>query len=227
MGLKKSTEINYGGAIKILSYGKSGAGKTYFAGGMCDMGPTLVICADKGLMSIKDKLFDTYEVNNWVEFNEAFAYLMSNIDKYKFVVLDSLTEVQRMLILHMCGDKGPTLQQWGEIDIRMHKVVTTFQNLPINVLTICLANENKDEVLGNTFVMPLIKGSLQQNLSAYYDVVLYHFTTLSDDKNTGEKTTQYYCLSENDNRFVAKNRGGKLNRVEINSYPQIYEKLIK
>lgn len=227
MELVKSSEIDYGSCLKILSYGKTGTGKTYFCGSATRLGKTLVVSCESGLLTIKDREFDTLPVKTWSDFNEAWNIVSKVKGEYKTIILDSITEVQRLLMDHIAPGKALELQQWGEVELKMHKVIRSYRNLDNNVIITALAKESKDDVLGSTSVMPMVKGSLAQNIGAYFDCVFYHFAHVTEDRETGNKVTQYKMLTQNDNRFIAKNRAGKLNRVEPNDFEEIHNKIFE
>ena len=84
--------------LKILVYGSPGVGKTVFAATTNDdkrTSPALLIDLEGGTLSIADKDIDVVRVTKFKQFNEIYEYLR-NGSHYKTVIIDSLTEVQKL-----------------------------------------------------------------------------------------------------------------------------------
>src|SRR5660397_226942 len=138
----KDMQIDY---AKVVVYGPPGAGKTTFGATFPD---ALILSAESGLLSIRDKDIDTWTIDKWEDLEEAFGFLRRGEHEYKTVVLDSLTEVQKKLNEHIIR-KFPgkrrdyedlmSMSDWGYSIDRLRKMCRAFRDLPMNVIFITLA----------------------------------------------------------------------------------------
>jgi len=130
-------------------YGRSGSGKTTVA---CSYpGPLLLIdVMDRGVASVADvKDLEVLEVNEWDEFEDAYWWLKANPGKYKTVIIDTVTNLQQLAVLHIlskkksanlekAGDWGTmSRRQWGDVASKMKTFITNMRDLSdVNVVFI-------------------------------------------------------------------------------------------
>src|SRR5574343_1688925 len=79
---------------KVVLYGPPGSGKTTAA---ATWPKPLLLSAESGLLSVRDKAIDVMAIDQWEDLEWAFAYLKHEKHEYLSVVIDSLTEVQKKL----------------------------------------------------------------------------------------------------------------------------------
>lgn len=98
-------------------YGRSGSGKTTFAA--TAPGPILYIdIRDEGTASISDvKNLDVLEVEEFSDIEDAYWWLRKNPKKYKTVILDTVTQLQSMIVQEVAGEnkKGKKAGDWGSM----------------------------------------------------------------------------------------------------------------
>lgn len=168
--------------VNLLVYGKSGAGKTVFGGSARVL---FIAPEDDGTLSAKRQgsKGDKWPVKGWDDVQEAYGYLYDNIEevreKYDWIVIDSLTEFQQMLlrkILENVVSENPNRdldipaiqdhQKWQNMFKRM---VKAFNALEINVLYTALVRAETDEE-GEDFLTPDLQGKgyqMSQTISSY------------------------------------------------------------
>src|SRR5660397_278628 len=76
----KDMQIDY---AKVVVYGPPGAGKTTFGATFPD---ALILSAESGLLSIRDKDIDTWTIDKWEDLEEAFGFLRRGEHEYKTAV---------------------------------------------------------------------------------------------------------------------------------------------
>lgn len=202
----KSTKNLHTEQVKMLVYGQSGIGKTTLCGTLPES-ETLIISAESGLLCLSDKDIAVTEVKSYDAVRAAYAYLQKNEDggKYKYVGIDSLTEISDLVVKSLKAKdeyKNPsnTLKMWGEFNEIMIGLIKAFRDLPRHVVFTALADDVNDG--GIIIKKPLISGSKAQGLMpSYFDEVFY--LTLNQD-NQREVSTQP------SHQFIAKDRSGKL-----------------
>lgn len=166
----------------------------------------LIISCESGLLTLRDRDIDCYEINEWDDVEKAFRFLRSGKHEYQTVVLDSLTELQKKLCDKLLGDKDKlTIADWGMVIDKIRRLVRHFRDLPMNVIIIALADQSKDDETGRVYTVPSLNGkALPNELAAYFDVVLYQYV------KKGDNGPEYWALTHGEERVVAKDRSGTL-----------------
>lgn len=174
--------------LNIVAYGPPGAGKTTFAS---TFPKPLILSAESGLLSVRDRQVDFWEINTWEDVEEAFRYLRLGEHAYQSVAIDSLTELQKKLNEYIVR-KHPNVrrsyedlasqQDWGANIDKMRKLCRAFRDLPMHVAFLAL--DATKEVDGEESVTrPALSGkTLPDELCGWVDVVLYLPGAQKDDE---------------------------------------------
>ena len=209
--------------IKSMIYGMPGVGKTVLAASaqrVPDMSPVLFIDVDKGTMSIRDEdgAIDLLEIDSWNQVTPALGVLQRGKHKYKTLVLDSITELQKLEI----EDRNsgiPSIQDWQGSGIEIRKMLRKIKNLPMNVIVTALEREDRDEATKLIMRRPDLPGKLASGSSAAFDIVARLTTDLEGNTR--------YLVTRADARTVAKDRAGPRKQlpasIEDPSFPKIWE----
>ena len=163
---------------KVVLYGPPGSGKTTAA---TTWPKPLVLSAESGLLSVRDKDIDVWTIDKWEDLEESFAYLKHEKHDYLSVVIDSLTEVQKKLNEYIVR-AFPTVKRgytdlvsesdWGANIDKMRKLCRAFRDLPMNVVFIALSQDV--EVDGENVTRPALNGkTLPDELCGWCDAVVY------------------------------------------------------
>ncbi len=172
---------------KVVAYGAPGTGKTTFG---ATFPSVLFLSAESGLLSVRDRRIDIWEIAQWEDLEEAFSYLKHGEHTYKSVVIDSLTEVQKKLNEYIVR-KFPGVKRgyndltsesdWGYNIDRMRKLCRAFRDLPLNVLFIALSQEI--ELDGEAIIRPALNGkTLPDELCGWVDAVIFCAGPQKDDE---------------------------------------------
>lgn len=237
--------------LKVLSYGLSGTGKSTFAGsaGLMDSqgrvgeerGPGKLLYAwteANGVLSVQrlGTDCDLLPIKSWTDLQDllrAFKGVAPDQDGlvhgYHTVALDSLTEMQRLIIdIYKTlnkgkKDEGITLPQWGEIIDRTIQMVRAFRDLPLHVIVTALAAEtmvDKNAEEKQRLVRPELKGrSLPSELAQFFHVVGYHFRRLHQGQ------ADYRILLEGRDDFLTKPCPG-LAYQEVPDFPYMVRTVV-
>jgi len=202
--------------LRMVIYGSSGIGKTVF--GNTAPNP-LFLSAEEGLLSLADKGVNYVKIETTQDIDNIYHALKNGSlkdDKGKkikvdTVVIDSLTEVQQVIINNITGGGMPSQRQWGDFSTKMAEILRKFKGLDVHLIFICLENEKNDEDdNGRDFsrFVPELYGKLMQKTCAMMDMVgrYYMKTTVVNDKPTAQRVMTF----EYSPRHVAKDRSGKL-----------------
>ena len=217
--VKPSTAMQH---LKILVYGYPGVGKTVFAATANDdkrTSPALLIDLEGGTLSIADKNIDVVRVTEFKQLSEVYQYLR-NGSHYKTVIIDSLTEVQKLNMYEILQQAVaanpardpdiPRIDEWGKSVEQMRRLVRYFRDLPMHVIITALAQEVRDERDGNITVKPALPGRLSDEVSGFLDIVGYLGVL---EKAVGEEHRVIrQMLTRPMGKFIAKDRSGKLDQ---------------
>jgi phage nucleotide-binding protein len=230
--MKIQNTMNYSSnKLKILIYGESGVGKTSLAKTITDK--TLIISAEAGLLSLNDSNIDVIDITQDNDGKpilkekriqrlvEAYQYLLTDEckKKYQWIFIDSLTEISQAMIDSLnveFPERKDSLVLYGENSKRMNSLIKSFRDIPFyNVVFTALPEIDKDEN-GFRFTTVQMVGSIAKKLPAFFDEVFYLF--INDE-------AERLLLCEKSDKVIAKDRSGKLDRLEKPNLAQIARKI--
>ena len=204
-----------------MIYGQSGIGKTSILGTL-PLNETLIISAESGLLCLQDKSIDVLEAKSYEAVRGAFSYLVTGKDegKYKFVCIDSLTEISDLLVKNLKAKdeyKNPSnaLKLWGEFSETMIGLIKAFRDLDRHIVFTALADDVNDG--GIITKKPMIAGNkAQQLMPSFFDEVFYL---------TIDQENERVIHSQPTHSFIAKDRSGKLSSTEPANLTLIINKI--
>lgn len=215
--------------LNILIYGDSGVGKTRLAGSADDvpeMRSVLVVDFEGGTETLKHSYpnCDTVRVENWKEMQAVYDELYASNHKYRTVILDSLTEVQKFnmynIMQKLIEEKGesrdvdvPSMREWGINLEQMRKFVRAFRDLKVNTIFTALMKSDKDNKTGLTVKEVSLSGKLAKEVAAFLDIVVFMYMREMEVDNETKQTR--LLLSQATDTCTAKDRTGKLPQVMI------------
>lgn len=226
-----NTKSDTGHPLKMLIFGEPGAGKTYLAGTITE--PTLLISAESGLLTLKDKAIDVIDISQDDKgeivpkekrvdrLKEVYSYLVSPEAraKYKWVFIDSLTEISQNLMEQLnqeFPERKDSLVMYGENNKRMRSIVKGFRDLPYyNIVFTALSAIDKDEN-GVRFTTIDLVGSFSNKLPAFFDEVFYLYC---------DKDGKRILVTEKSEKLVVKDRSGMLEKFEEPNLSLIAKKI--
>ena len=139
--------------LSMLVYGRSGTGKTTFAGSFPK--PALLLdIREKGTDSIANQEgVDVVSIEKWSELEEIFWYLKSGEGKtkYKSVILDQVSSMQDLAMTHAMVEEGKEVMSqrlWGVVSGLMKTWLLNYRDLVedgMNVLFIAHDRASKGE----------------------------------------------------------------------------------
>lgn len=167
-------------STSLCVYGRSGSGKTTFAASA--PGPILYIdVKDEGTDSISDvKNLDVFEVEEFGDLEDAYWWLKKNPKRYKTVIVDTVTQMQNMLVQEIgsnnkkgkkAGDWGSMTQRdWGDVAALLKEWLGNYRDLTslgINVIFIAqdrTFNLGDEESANTTLLSPEIGPALSPSV---------------------------------------------------------------
>ncbi len=224
MGIKITSisEALESNGIKILIHGLAGSGKTVFCAttGV----PTLIISAESGLLSIAGApdYIKTTVVKTIYELEQVYDYVFNNPGLFKFVALDSISEIAEVLLADEKKNSKDPRQAYGNLSDRMLSILRGFRDLPdIDVIMSCkqVSRENSDT--GITTFVPSLPGQALTNAIGYLFDEVFALRVEKDEDGHDYRTIQ----TGRDRNYEAKDRSGVLEMFEAPSARKIIEKI--
>jgi hypothetical protein len=184
--------------VNLMVYGESGVGKTRFAGSadMIEaMSPVLLVDAEGGSMTLKSCYpeVDVVRIHDTGEINSLYQDLAKGAGQYKTVILDSLTEIQKMSMDDIMRkavaansevDRDvPQIRHWGINKEQTRRIVRAYRDLPMHTIFICLPREVKDR-RNLTVTKPGLGGTLAGEIAGFLDIVLYMYIKVVKGEQT-------------------------------------------
>jgi hypothetical protein len=209
------------GTFNALIYGDSGVGKTTLAGSASvvdQLSPVLFIDAEGGTMSLAHSYpkVDTIRIMNLNDLQKVYNDLHKGEHPYKTIVVDSLTEVQKMSMTSIMRKAKsadadidldmPQIQHWGKNLSQTRATVRAWRDLPYNVILTALAESDKDN-RNRTVVRPSLTGKAKGEIPGFMDIVLYYYIKMDKERN------KRLLLTTQTDSVMAKDRSGKLPSV--------------
>lgn len=217
--MKVGTYEGRNGCLNMLVYGVSGVGKTVFAATAPE---PLFLDMEGGLLSVAGSRVDRVEVKNYGDLKEAYRFLKAGEHKYASAVLDSLTELEKIVmgsVLAETGREAPRHKEWNLWTARMRDIIRAFRDLPLNTIMTALEAEIKDEATGAVMRRPAMPGRFGFELAGYFDLVLYLYV----EQDRASSNFLRHLRTVGDEHLVAKDRFGKLPPIIEPDFALIYQ----
>lgn len=205
--------------VKMLIYGRSGAGKTYLA---CTAEKPLVVLSEYNV-SIPTLLAlhretgadpDIFEVTSWNDYMDAYKYAAANLSKYKTIVIDGITDLNYRVmreildtgIAHKAEHDQDILEigEYNKLHQRTMYAVKLFRDLPIDVVFTALEQDIKKEMITVPMITPKSTALL---LPSQFNTVGNLIVKPKGNNNVRELQVHAQLTKE------GKNPGGALSQV--------------
>lgn len=176
----------------------------------------MIDAKDEGTDSVSDiKGLKVFDVETWEDLESAYWWLHANPKAYKTVVIDTITQMQNILVQEIgagknlrgknAGDWGVLTQKdWGTIAGKLKKLITDFRDLPMEIVFIAQArtfnlDSEEDEGVLDPEVGPALSPSVNSHLCAAVSVIANTLVrSRMVKKKIGKKTIERrvveYCL---------------------------------
>lgn len=188
--------------LKCLIYGAPWTWKTTFAGSADDV---LIGSAEAGLLGLRSWI-NYVEIKTFKDLQEIYKYLLEGKHPYKTFALDSISEINDIIINELSAGKGQMYQndRWV-LGKRMVDMLRKFRDLPMNVIFVSHETTVNDDERVVKYV-PMLSGKTTMKLPGFFDVV---WRTYIDEK------AQHRMWVEPRQDLVTKTRG----RYIVNDTP--------
>lgn len=225
--------------LNLMIYGDSGAGKTLLAGTAAyveELAPVLFVDVEGGTLTLShfddSADIDVVRIEKWTDLQKVYDELYAGKHPYKTIVLDSLTEMQK---LHMSSTLGAgskidavgnvaEFKDWNINTESMRRLVRAFRDLKMNTIFTCLAMDQQDPRRENVFIKkPHLTKKLAGEIPAFFDVLFYLYVK---EQKAGPNLR--FVQTDKSDRVVAKCRvQGVPEFIENPTMDNLYDLLIR
>lgn len=223
-------------SISILTYGKSGIGKTSLATTMPNLKETVIISLENGLRSVSAHDIAVYDVTvdaNGKELDrptrhDKFLHALKVFQdpeikkKYNYIIVDSLTEIAQNLVEKLklqYPDKKDAMKLWGDYNDAMLHIVKSIRDLKSYVILVLALDKVETDEFSRRFHGVDMAGKISSRLPAFFDEVFYF------DQFEVEGKKDRLLLTSSYENYTAKDRSGKLSLFEKPNMKTIISKI--
>ncbi|HRT94002.1 MAG TPA: ATP-binding protein [Planctomycetota bacterium] len=224
VSIVKANELRSDGK-SLLLYGDSGIGKTHTCGTL-PVGKTLIIDMDAGSETLSGSEHHIVRPETFGDFKEVYEGLRDGTLKYRFVVLDSLTELEKSLQMvrkHAKGKEFISMKEYGETSELMREYVRKFRDLRSQGISVVFTalempmdiqvNESETQ----TKAVPMLSKKFALEACGLVDMV----ARMIINPNSGERELHFAGGRE----FVAKTRVHCVRPVESPDLTDLYRRI--
>lgn len=230
--IKKTGEIATKRFVALI-VGPSGIGKTSLVRTLPEPEEKiLLISAESGLACLDGTNIDVIEVDPsspTSSLEEIYGFLQkdSTKKKYKYIFIDSLTEIAQLIVSELkkdphLGQPKNALAMWGKYSELMTVIIKSYRDMSdYSVIFTCLDAIEKDG-LEKVESFNIQGTGIRNSIKAWYDLVLFYKIYKDEEGNHIRKLVTDIAESP-----LAKDRSGKLDQYEDANLSVIINKIIK
>jgi len=218
--------------VKIVVHGPPGVGKTVLSTTFAEPSRTGVICAEGGLLSIKDYAQQHSmvggEIRSFADFESSFsffAYDFGALEWFRNIVLDSISEIAEVCLQEEIRVKKDPRQAYGEMANKMKTMIRAFRDLHgYNV--VFTAQQEREKTDEGTKFFPSFPGQqlagAKNWMSHQFDEV-FSYRIVTDAEGKPRRLLQ----TQPDQAYDAKDRSGKLDFWEEPNLQNVINKIMQ
>ncbi len=220
INLKSTKDFGRNAGVKVLVYGRPGAGKTR----LCATAPApIILSAESGLLSLSDEDIPVQQIASIDDLNEVYAWLLGSEEAkdFKTVCLDSVSEIAEQVLATEKNAVKDGRKAYGEMQDRMSRLLRAFRDLPGRNVYFSAKMEKMQNEEGMILYQPSLPGkTLSQGIGYFFDEVFALVNVKDEDGNLMR------CLqTSSDTAYEAKDRSGKLSFYEAPDLGAIFQKI--
>jgi hypothetical protein len=216
--IRSSNDVALNG-IKMMVYGAWGIGKTPL---LTTAPGVIILSAEKGLLSIRNKNIPYIEINGYQSLIECYTWAAQSQEARQFytIALDSLTEIAEVLLGELKRTNKDPRKAFYEVMDKTVEFTRAMRDLPGRNVILVAKEEFSKDVNGIQLFQPMMPGTkLGQALPYYFDEV-FRMMAANDAAHT-----RYLCTQPS-YQWMARDRSGMLGEYEPANLTTVFRKIL-
>lgn len=225
--------------FKALIYGSTGVGKSVFCGASQYL-RTFFIDVDIGIDSVRANpttrwdLVHVAQVRCQADFFKAYDFIEANCSQYDLVVVDTVTELQRLILQELVGASSikkmyADQRDWGTILLVMEHFARKFRGLPLHVIWTAHENHELDPDTQRYMYVPSFQGQFKMQYGKHFgNIARYQLfdEQKKGENNTTQTITHRFLNCQRDQATEAKDRSSSLEKYEPPNIDTVIGKVV-
>lgn len=209
----------------VLYFGESGTGKTTAAAHVAMFGPTVYVNAEGGAKSkplralgVPTKRIHPYTVTSYADLDKLYWTVKARLERDPHsiagVVFDSMTEIQKILLESIVGERTARHNKagmeddeflvdrddFGRMTEMVRRVCRRFRDLPCHTVFVCLDKRDVDQ--DGVVYRPALTPKFASDIVGYVDVAVYTVLGNGDE----DDRSRYTGITRPIGKFRGKDR---------------------
>lgn len=215
MELKNTKQVALNG-VKMLVYGKAGAGKTTL---IKTLPNPVILATEKGLLSLSEVELPYIEISTLKDLHEAYSYVLES--EFESIALDSISDIAEVILSAEKKNVKDPRQAYGAMQEQVTDLIRAFRDITgKHVYFSAKLEKTKDEMERIMYAPSMPGNKIGQALPYFFDEVFALRVEKDADGNN-----QRALLTDSDGLWEAKDRSGKLDRWEMPHLGNIIKKI--
>ena len=216
MELKNTKEVALNG-VKMLVYGKAGAGKTTL---ISTLPNPIILATEKGLLSLSEFELPYIEIKTLQDLYDAYEYSVKS--EFESIALDSISDIAEVILSEEKKKVKDPRQAYGAMQELVSDFIRAFRDIEgKHVFFTAKLEKTKDEMERILYAPSMPGNKIGQALPYFFDEVFALRVEKDADGNN-----QRAMLTDSDGLWEAKDRSGKLERWEMPHLGNVIKKII-
>lgn len=214
----KAQNIVKSSYIKILTYSKSGSGKTSLC---ATLGNAFVIDIENGTLSIAGSDCDIWDARSIQDVWDGYRYFCDHIKDYSALCIDSITKLTEFMLIQETQKVGKSFDRYSNMADQIKAFVEELIDSPFHVYVTAIEGRDKGNDKGDGNWLPNTEGKvLPEWLPRQFDEV-FSIVDCEDEDGNPIRMLQTRDLKD----WVLKDRSGMLDVYEPCDLKYIIDKI--
>lgn len=191
--IRKSNELNIPTTVKMMIYGQAGMGKSTVA---LSAPSPLLLDFDGGVKRINMSHLEGVDIVQITRWQEVQEVLRKDLSPYQTIVVDTIGKMMDFIIKYKCGDRLPSIRDWGGINAEFAWLTRTLSGLNKNIIFVAHRDTRKEG--DDTVFIPALREKSYNSIVTELDLLGY--LEMKSENGQQKRTITFDPTSRNDGK---------------------------
>lgn len=191
--IRKSNELNIPTTVKMMIYGQAGMGKSTVA---LSAPSPLLLDFDGGVKRINMSHLEGVDIVQITRWQEVQEVLREDLSPYQTIVVDTIGKMMDFIIKYKCGDRLPSIRDWGGINAEFAWLTRTLSGLNKNIIFVAHRDTRKEG--DDTVFIPALREKSYNSIVTELDLLGY--LEMKSENGQQKRTITFDPTSRNDGK---------------------------